>query len=256
MKVAHHGDPRGVLEQGRSRRARRRARTSSGGCGSAWRNGARQWFHPSVTIHRQGGVEARRERDSARRHAAHRFRHRVSRLLDRHAAQRVCAEGRRDRRAAGFEGRAQGREQAAGPDDAVCEAVADGQRRRSPRRARRRSRKASCPSIYCHPVGYHGHGAGPPIGMTDYQEGVPVRGDYIVPSVHVALDRAERHAQGARVGRPGRALRARRGRRDHARRQVGLDRRPPDGVLPDQVGPGAWAWALGIGHWLCFSSQG
>lgn len=35
------------------------------------------------------------------------------------------------------------------------------------------------PSIYCHPVGYHGHGAGPPIGMTDYQQGVPVRGDYI-----------------------------------------------------------------------------
>ncbi len=34
------------------------------------------------------------------------------------------------------------------------------------------------PSIYCHPVGYHGHGAGTPIGMTDYQEGVPVRGDY------------------------------------------------------------------------------
>jgi Xaa-Pro aminopeptidase len=35
------------------------------------------------------------------------------------------------------------------------------------------------PSIYCHPVGYHGHGAGPPIGMTDYQNGVPVRGDYV-----------------------------------------------------------------------------
>lgn len=35
------------------------------------------------------------------------------------------------------------------------------------------------PSIYCHPVGYHGHGAGPPIGMVDYQEGVPVRGDYV-----------------------------------------------------------------------------
>jgi Xaa-Pro aminopeptidase len=33
-------------------------------------------------------------------------------------------------------------------------------------------------SIYCHPIGYHGHGAGPPIGMTDYQEGVPVRGEY------------------------------------------------------------------------------
>ena len=33
------------------------------------------------------------------------------------------------------------------------------------------------PSIYCHAVGYHGHAAGPPIGMTDFQEGVPVRGD-------------------------------------------------------------------------------
>jgi Xaa-Pro aminopeptidase len=35
------------------------------------------------------------------------------------------------------------------------------------------------PAIYCHPIGYHGHGAGPPIGMTDYQEGVPGRGNYV-----------------------------------------------------------------------------
>ena len=35
------------------------------------------------------------------------------------------------------------------------------------------------PSIYCHAIGYHGHAAGPPIGMTDYQQGVPVRGDYV-----------------------------------------------------------------------------
>lgn len=34
------------------------------------------------------------------------------------------------------------------------------------------------PQIYCHAIGYHGHAAGPPIGMTDYQEGVPGRGDY------------------------------------------------------------------------------
>ena len=34
------------------------------------------------------------------------------------------------------------------------------------------------PSIYCHAIGYHGHAAGPPIGMSDYQDGVPVRGDY------------------------------------------------------------------------------
>jgi Xaa-Pro aminopeptidase len=33
------------------------------------------------------------------------------------------------------------------------------------------------PTIYCHAIGYHGHGAGAPIGMTDYQEGVPGRGE-------------------------------------------------------------------------------
>ncbi|HEV8348100.1 MAG TPA: M24 family metallopeptidase [Vicinamibacterales bacterium] len=36
------------------------------------------------------------------------------------------------------------------------------------------------PAIYCHPIGYHGHGAGPPIGMTDDQQGVPERGDDIL----------------------------------------------------------------------------
>lgn len=35
------------------------------------------------------------------------------------------------------------------------------------------------PSIYCHPIGYHGHAAGPPIGMSDYQNGVPIRGEYV-----------------------------------------------------------------------------
>jgi Xaa-Pro aminopeptidase len=34
------------------------------------------------------------------------------------------------------------------------------------------------PTIYCHAIGFHGHAAGPPIGMTDYQTGVPIRGDY------------------------------------------------------------------------------
>lgn len=34
------------------------------------------------------------------------------------------------------------------------------------------------PSIYTHPLGFHGHGAGPTIGMWDAQEGVPVQGDY------------------------------------------------------------------------------
>lgn len=34
------------------------------------------------------------------------------------------------------------------------------------------------PSIYTHPIGYHGHGAGTTLGMWDAQGGVPVQGDY------------------------------------------------------------------------------
>ena len=36
------------------------------------------------------------------------------------------------------------------------------------------------PAIYTHPLGFHGHAAGPTIGMWDAQEGVPVQGDYPV----------------------------------------------------------------------------
>jgi Xaa-Pro aminopeptidase len=32
-------------------------------------------------------------------------------------------------------------------------------------------------TIYSHPIGDHGHGAGPLIGLWDHQEGVPHRGD-------------------------------------------------------------------------------
>ena len=34
------------------------------------------------------------------------------------------------------------------------------------------------PSIYTHPIGYHGHAAGSTLGMWDSQGGVPVTGDY------------------------------------------------------------------------------
>jgi hypothetical protein len=34
------------------------------------------------------------------------------------------------------------------------------------------------PSIYSHPLGFHGHAAGPTIGLWDQQEGVPGQGDY------------------------------------------------------------------------------
>ena len=41
--------------------------------------------------------------------------------------------------------------------------------------ARRESISAT---IYTHPLGYHGHAAGPTIGMWDQQQGVPGTGDY------------------------------------------------------------------------------
>jgi len=37
-------------------------------------------------------------------------------------------------------------------------------------------------TVYTHPIGMHGHGAGPLIGLWDYQEGVPGRGDHRVIS--------------------------------------------------------------------------
>lgn len=39
-------------------------------------------------------------------------------------------------------------------------------------------------TMYSHPVGMHGHGAGPLIGLWDYQEGVPGRGDaQVIPNM-------------------------------------------------------------------------
>ena len=40
------------------------------------------------------------------------------------------------------------------------------------------NREGITPSIYTHPIGYHGHAAGPTIGMWDNQGDTPGRGDY------------------------------------------------------------------------------
>jgi Xaa-Pro aminopeptidase len=45
------------------------------------------------------------------------------------------------------------------------------------------------PSIYTHPIGYHGHGAGPTIGLWDQQGGVPNNGDYpLYPNTCYAIE--------------------------------------------------------------------
>ena len=45
--------------------------------------------------------------------------------------------------------------------------------------AQRRSVELHYPAAVELILRHHGHAAGPPIGMTDYQQGVPVRGDYV-----------------------------------------------------------------------------
>ena len=45
------------------------------------------------------------------------------------------------------------------------------------------------PSIYTHPIGFHGHGAGSTIGMWDQQGGVPGGGDYpIYPNTAYSIE--------------------------------------------------------------------
>ncbi len=44
-------------------------------------------------------------------------------------------------------------------------------------------------TIYSHPIGLNGHGAGPLIGLWDYQDGVPGRGDAkVIPSMWFSIE--------------------------------------------------------------------
>jgi len=44
-------------------------------------------------------------------------------------------------------------------------------------------------TVYSHPLGLHGHGAGPLIGLWDYQNGVPGRGDAkVIPSMWYSIE--------------------------------------------------------------------
>jgi Xaa-Pro aminopeptidase len=44
-------------------------------------------------------------------------------------------------------------------------------------------------TVYTHPIGVHGHGAGPLIGLWDYQDGVPGRGDHaVIPNMWFSIE--------------------------------------------------------------------
>ena len=44
-------------------------------------------------------------------------------------------------------------------------------------------------TLYSHPIGLHGHGAGALIGLWDYQDGVPGRGDHkVMPGMWYSIE--------------------------------------------------------------------
>ena len=44
-------------------------------------------------------------------------------------------------------------------------------------------------TMYSHPIGMNGHGAGPLIGLWDYQDGVPGRGDAkVIPTMWFSIE--------------------------------------------------------------------
>jgi hypothetical protein len=44
-------------------------------------------------------------------------------------------------------------------------------------------------TLYSHPIGLHGHGAGALIGLWDYQDGVPGRGDHkVIPGMWYSIE--------------------------------------------------------------------
>jgi Xaa-Pro aminopeptidase len=139
--------------------------------------GLGKWFHPSVTIHRQGGVKPG-ENVIQRGDMLHTDFGLVYLGLStdtQHNAY-VLKPGEAD----APQGLKDGLKAANRLQDLTMQFAKlgrTGNQALADARAQA-AKEGIVPSIYCHPVGYHGHGAGTPIGMTDYQEGVPVRGDY------------------------------------------------------------------------------
>jgi Xaa-Pro aminopeptidase len=143
--------------------------------------GLGQWFHPSITIHRKGGIppatpaDARVIQRGDMLHTDFGIVYLGFSTDTQHNAY-VLLPGETDAPA----GLKAGLKAANRVQDLTMKHATRGATGNAALAAALGDAKAEglVPSIYCHPVGYHGHAAGPPIGMTDYQTGVPVRGDY------------------------------------------------------------------------------
>ncbi|MBA3269833.1 MAG: M24 family metallopeptidase [Acidobacteria bacterium] len=140
--------------------------------------GLGSWFHPSVTIHRQGGVKPGDNviQPGDMLHTDFGVVYLGLSTDTQHNAY-VLKGGETD----APQGLKDGLKAANRLQDITMQFATVGSSGNEALRSARQLaiKEGLVPSIYCHPVGYHGHAAGPPIGMTDYQEGVPVRGDYV-----------------------------------------------------------------------------
>jgi Xaa-Pro aminopeptidase len=140
--------------------------------------GLGKWFHPSITIHRQGGVKPGDNviQPGDMLHTDFGLVYLGFSTDTQHNAY-VLKPGETD----APQGLKDGLKAANTLQDLTMKYARVGSTGNEALAAARAAaiKAGIVPSIYCHPVGYHGHGAGPPIGMTDYQEGVPIRGDYV-----------------------------------------------------------------------------
>ena len=139
--------------------------------------GLGKWFHPSITINRQGGVKPGEQviLPGDMLHTDFGLVYLGFSTDTQHNAY-VLKPGETDAPA----GLKEGLKAANTLQDLTMKFARVGETGNSALRAARGAavQAGIVPAIYCHPIGYHGHAAGPPIGMTDYQEGVPIRGDY------------------------------------------------------------------------------
>jgi Xaa-Pro aminopeptidase len=140
--------------------------------------GLGKWFHPSVTIHRQGGLKPGENviQPGDMLHTDFGIVYLGFSTDTQHNAY-VLKPGETDAPS----GLKLGLAAANKLQDITMRYATPGTSGNEALRAARELAKKEglVPSIYWHPVGYHGHAAGPPMGMTDYQEGVPVRGAYV-----------------------------------------------------------------------------
>jgi Xaa-Pro aminopeptidase len=149
------------------------------------------WFQPSIEVQRKGATEAQIGEDPViqRGDVLHcDVGITVARLnTDTQHMGYVLREGETD----APEGLRKALENGNALQDITLEEIKPGRTGNEILAAARARMKAKAinGSVYTHPIGLHGHGAGPLIGLWDYQDGVEGRGDAkVIPSMWFSIE--------------------------------------------------------------------